>query len=44
MGTDPETLQQAHDEAEAFFAYIEDPESDLNTVLEVEEFFGVTVP
>ncbi|WDS51753.1 hypothetical protein SEA_TRIUMPH_39 [Streptomyces phage Triumph] len=30
------------DELEAFFAYIEDPESDLDVVLAVEEAYGVT--
>lgn len=29
------------DELEAFFAYIEDPDSDLGLVLAVEEWLGV---
>jgi hypothetical protein len=31
------------DETEAFFAYIEDPESDLAVVLAVEEAYGVVL-
>ncbi|WP_455713069.1 DUF7215 family protein [Streptomyces rimosus] len=37
MGATPEAL----DEAEAFFAYIEDPDADLITTLAVEEFHEV---
>jgi hypothetical protein len=33
----------AWDEAEAFFAYIEDPEADLDTTLRIEEALEVTV-
>ncbi|MFH8414333.1 hypothetical protein ACH4B9_14465 [Streptomyces collinus] len=32
------------DEQEAFFAYIEDPESDLAVILAVEEALEVTHP
>lgn len=31
-----------HDEVEAFFAYIEDPDSDLELILAVEEALEVT--
>lgn len=31
-----------NDEARAFLAYAEDPESDLDTVLTIEEALGVT--
>ncbi|WP_406409676.1 hypothetical protein OG923_12750 [Streptomyces halstedii] len=41
IGTDPETMERAFDEAEAFFAYIEDPDADLTTTLAVEELYGV---
>lgn len=37
-------LDQLHDETEAFFAYIEDPDSDLTVVLAVEEALEVTHP
>ncbi len=43
MGTDPETSERAFDEAEAFFAYIEDPDADLTTTLAVEELHGVSL-
>ncbi|WP_438470814.1 DUF7215 family protein [Streptomyces asiaticus] len=32
---------QAWDDAEAFFAYIEDPDSDLAVILAVEEWLRV---
>jgi hypothetical protein len=32
------------DETEAFFAYIEDPDSDLALILAVEEALGVVHP
>ncbi|MEU7148503.1 hypothetical protein AB0B15_10760 [Streptomyces sp. NPDC045456] len=34
---------EAFHEAEAFFAYIEDPDADLALILAVEEAFGVTL-
>ncbi|MCS0601078.1 hypothetical protein NX794_07515 [Streptomyces sp. LP11] len=34
---------EAFDAAEAFFAYIEDPDSDLALVLSVEEAYGVVL-
>lgn len=34
---------EQHDELEAFFAYIEDPDSDLTVVLAIEEAYGVSV-
>lgn len=37
-------LDELHDETEAFFAYIEDPDSDLALVLAVEEALEVTHP
>ena len=37
-------LDQLHDETEAFFAYIEDPDSDLTAILAVEEALEVTHP
>ncbi|MEU6572268.1 hypothetical protein [Streptomyces sp. NPDC046805] len=37
-------LDELHDETEAFFAYIEDPESDLTVILAVEEAYGVVHP
>lgn len=30
------------DELEAFFAYVEDSECELDVILAVEEFYGVT--
>ena len=35
-------LDELHDETEAFFAYIEDPDSDLDVILAVEEAYEVT--
>ncbi|QPB09866.1 hypothetical protein KGG73_gp32 [Streptomyces phage Sentinel] len=35
---------ELHDETEAFFAYIEDPDSDLALVLAVEEALEVVHP
>ncbi|MGW0861320.1 DUF7215 family protein [Streptomyces sp. NPDC002611] len=32
---------EAWDEAEAFLAYIEDPDADLGLILAVEEWLGV---
>jgi hypothetical protein len=37
-------LDELHDETEAFFAYIEDPDSDLTVILAVEEALDVTHP
>jgi hypothetical protein len=37
-------LDALHDETEAFFAYIEDPDSDLTVILAVEEALEVTHP
>jgi hypothetical protein len=34
---------QLADETEAFFAFIEDPDSDMDVILAVEEMYGVTV-
>lgn len=42
MGWELADYDRAWDEAEAFFAYIEDPESDLHTVLVIEEALEVT--
>lgn len=41
VGVDSVDYEEAFDEAEAFFAYIEDPDADLPTTLAVEEFHGV---
>jgi hypothetical protein len=34
---------QLADETEAFFAFIEDPESDMDVILAIEELYGVVV-
>ncbi|MFJ3775204.1 hypothetical protein ACIPX0_26260 [Streptomyces sp. NPDC090075] len=41
IGWESIDYDEAFDEAEAFFAYIEDPDSDLALVLAVEEWLGV---
>ncbi|MGW8953521.1 DUF7215 family protein [Streptomyces sp. NPDC055709] len=43
MGSDmtQDERNELWDELEAFFAYIEDPESDLDLVLAVEGWLGV---
>ncbi len=43
IGWDTVDYDEAWDEAEAFFAYIEDPESDLAVILAIEEALEVTV-
>ncbi|MFE7463125.1 hypothetical protein ACFU6R_03335 [Streptomyces sp. NPDC057499] len=43
MGADAEDMDVAYDEAEAFFAYVEDPDANLTATLAVEEFHGVTL-
>lgn len=43
IGWEGVDYDEAWDEAEAFFAYIEDPESDLATILAIEEALEVTV-
>ncbi|MFF3793802.1 hypothetical protein ACFYXW_27780 [Streptomyces sp. NPDC001981] len=40
MGWDAD-YDEAWDEAEAFFAYINDPESDLTTILTIEDALEV---
>ncbi|WJN62893.1 hypothetical protein [Streptomyces phage phiScoe23] len=42
MGWKPGEFEAAVDELNAFVAFFEDPESDIDLILEVEEFFGVT--
>lgn len=46
MGADmtQEERNALWDELEAFFAYIEDPDSDLDLILAVEEHLEVTHP
>jgi hypothetical protein len=46
MGSDmtQDERNEQWDELEAFFAYIEDPESDLALILAVEEALEVTHP
>ncbi|MGW8630628.1 DUF7215 family protein [Streptomyces sp. NPDC055793] len=46
IGTDmtQEERNALWDEQEAFFAYIEDPDSDLAVILAVEELLEVTHP
>lgn len=43
MGSDmtQDERNELWDEQEAFFAYIEDPDSDLAVILAVEEWLGV---
>lgn len=41
MGWEFTDYDAAWDEAEAFFAYVEDPDADLALVLAVEEWLGV---
>ncbi|MGW3323860.1 DUF7215 family protein [Streptomyces virginiae] len=41
MGWEKADYDAAWDEAEAFFAYIEDPDSDLRVILAVEEALEV---
>lgn len=41
MGWEKADYDAAWDEAEAFFAYIEDPDSDLTVILAVEEMHEV---
>ncbi|WP_420312529.1 DUF7215 family protein [Streptomyces sp. YS-B37] len=43
MGWEPGVYEAAWDEAFAFAAFFEDPESDLDLILAVEEALGVTV-
>ncbi|WP_199923339.1 DUF7215 family protein [Streptomyces sp. NRRL F-5123] len=37
-------LDEMHDDLEAFFAYVEDPECELDMILAVEEEYGVVHP
>ncbi|MFI5863583.1 hypothetical protein [Streptomyces sp. NPDC051546] len=41
LGWEKADYDTAWDEAEAFFAYIEDPDADLRVILAVEEALGV---
>ncbi|ANT41043.1 hypothetical protein BI024_gp39 [Streptomyces phage Nanodon] len=42
MGWEPSIFEEIQQELWAYLDYIEDPESDIDMVLDVEEFFGVT--
>ncbi|WLW38588.1 hypothetical protein [Streptomyces phage Verabelle] len=43
MGWEPGVYEEAIDGLHAWLAFIEDPESDIDMILAVEEMYGVTV-